>query len=361
MKTLLYKLSLITALLVQFKTEAAKNFPFEKIREKSYQYKYNGGMSMRITNSYGKISVTGWNQDSIHIVARIIARAKSNSEAEELLDYATIDEFSSPASLYFQTVFGKNYDLFERANLGIQEAIGDREVQVEYVVFAPNEMALTLENRFGDIYLSDWKGGLNLKNTYGDVRTGNINTCILTLKYGKAFMDSAERLNFGSTFGELNIPNVANLVSNSISTTFNLGKAGNVNFESKNDKIFANQIKNMTGTTFLSNVSIDNLIGNVNFKSRFGEIRLSSISPESTGITLLGGNTDFTLNFDPKATVSVDLMLKSQKYLNCSPSFKTIKDENHNKMRYMTVKKGENPKTRVVIEASSAYINLRVD
>lgn len=360
MKRILLYNFLLLSMLFSITAVAKEDTPYEKSREKIYRYGINPSTQLYITNSYGNVSLKAWDKDSILVIVRIIARAKSMVETERLLDYATIEEYSGPISVMFKTVFGKNASIVERSKLGIQEAVGDREVGVEYTVLAPSHLICNFENRFGDIFLPDWRANLFLSLSYGDIRGGSCKGTInLDLKYGKAFFSSLEKIAIDGTYAELHADKVNSLGTKSLSTKYTIEKCGVMKLQSKNDKFYITSCEGFTGNTFLTVINIDQLNGNVNLSSKYGELGIGSVSAKVAYLQLKGNSTDYSFGFDNDCTASVDLTMKSEKYLSYSPLFKVQKDERFDKIHHMILKKGAEPRTKITMDATSAYINLK--
>ncbi len=361
-RTLLYNL-LIGLLFISVQLSAADaDFPFEKTRDFKYKYAVGPSTQLFITNSYGRISLKSWDKDSILVLVKIIARAKTPVESEKLLNYASIEEYNGPISVMFKTVFGKDASIIERSKLNIQEAVGDREVGVEYTVFAPSDLVCNLENRFGDIFLSDWRANLNLKLSYGDVRGGSSKGNVgLNLKYGKAYFSTLEKLTIDATYSEVTAEKITSLFTKSLSTKYNIGKCWAVQLGSKNDKVFFESVEGLSGTTFLSVISVGRVAGNVNLSCKYGEVMFNLVQAKVNQINLSGNGTDFSLTFETGSTIAADLTLTSEKHVNYGTDFKVIQDTRVDKKHILSLKKGAETRTRLVLNAVSAYVNIVTD
>ncbi|MES2629716.1 MAG: hypothetical protein V4616_12175 [Bacteroidota bacterium] len=360
-QNILFKLLALFLLLPLLSVAKGTTYPYERNKEITYRYPIGPTTQLFITNSYGNVSIKPWEKDSIMVVVRIIARAKNPSETEKLLDYASIEEYSGPASVVMKTVFGKNASIIERSKLNLQEAVGDREVGVEYAVYAPSDIAATIENRFGDILLASWKGNLSLTLSYGDLRAGDSKGKIsLKLKYGKAYLGDIEKLIFDGTYADLNANRIASLSTRSLSTRYTIEKCGSAQLSSKNDKHFFGSVESVHGTLFLSILNMEKLNGSANLSCKYGEVTAGLVNSRATGLNLKGNGTDFSFTFENEAAVSADMSLKSEKYTSYAPVFKVIRDDKVEKTRFLTVRKGSEARTRLTIDAISAYINLKI-
>jgi len=223
--------------------EASSNIELKKEIVKEFPIATN--TRLECTNSFGKIQLVNWNKNAVKITATIISRASKESVAKQKLEDINVNITSS--------------DLLVKAITNISTSSSSSwfswgnsqaEFEINYVIFLPSYMNATLNNKYGNIYIPDHQGEVNIGLKYGRLEGGSIqNNLTLDLAYGKA-----------------SVGNVHNLTSNLAYSDFRGANANIVNIQSKYSKIYLDNTIKMT-----TNCKYDQYnIGDVNLLNMTG-------------------------------------------------------------------------------------------
>ncbi len=216
----------------KFKTREAK---FQETKVVTQTYPVTQDDKLLIENRFGNITVKSWNKNEIKVEVKITGFGDSESLAAKAVQHGDV--------LINRQ---ENIISFKLAKLLIQskEYSGS---QTDYVVYMPSENSLSVNNKFGGIFLAEHNGPVEIKSEYGDVIARNL-------------PNPGNSIN--SSFGRISIQNIKHGDINVSHGNLNIGNAGDLKV-----------------TTDYTPVKIDTLTGESNLTLKFGnELKLGAIN-----------------------------------------------------------------------------------
>ena len=177
--------------------------PQEAVRKKEFNQSYAArpGNQLAIENKYGNITITHWQKDEIAIRVVVEAKARSEAQAQQMLERIDITIKKSG-----NVVLGAT-EIHSSSNNG--------SFSVNYYVSMPTWIDLDLHQKYGNILLpkennkgkcllevkyGNIEGGtftqpLEVEAKYSNVKLGTLTSANLTLGYsGKTIIEKAEEL-----------------------------------------------------------------------------------------------------------------------------------------------------------------------
>lgn len=265
----------------------------ERDFKKSYAVPENG--KVEVVSKYGEIIVRTWSKDSVKFQVVVKAEGRS-SVVTKSLERVNIKfrQVGSVISAVTEIDSGKGF--FGSLVSEVEGAVGANKVKVDYEVWIPENVTLSVENKYGDVFLADinaeidlnvshgdikannLSSAMNLKHSYGKSSFGKINTAILTLRSAELKMDEAQSLNFESGSSEIRIE-----------------KVGRAQFNSRNDKIFLYDVDEVMCEGSFTDLTADVIRGSARLDFSYGDIYLSRISKDFNSIDITGKSTDINL------------------------------------------------------------------
>jgi hypothetical protein len=193
------------------------------------------GHQLRIESKFGEVKVRGMAQRDVVIHATIRTAAGSPAEAEELANKVRIEVNQSPSGVSVRTVYPeRNSGWFNSKNTSYS---------VNLDVTYPESAPLEIRNEFGEVRVSECKGGARIVNGHG----------ALSVRNGKGIQ------NLENSFGAVEVA----------------GNDGDV------------VVSNGNGAIIVSDVT-----GRANVKDRFGRI---TVTKAGQGATIVNNNGAVTL------------------------------------------------------------------
>jgi len=174
---------------------------------------------------------------------------------------------------------------------------------------------LTLENKYGDVYLPDLDGDLILNVSYGDLRTGKIKYGKdIELKYvNKAIMEKVAEGEFNLRYSEVMLDKADDVKISSRSSEISIEYVKKLSIESAHDELDIEEAGEIEGELDFSQLRVDLLEGSLRLKSKYGDVVLKQIMPTCTLVSLRGDYTDYNLAYDRNSGVEYSLSLEYAK------------------------------------------------
>ncbi|QEC51773.1 hypothetical protein EDD80_102336 [Anseongella ginsenosidimutans] len=130
----------------------------------SKTYPASSGASLSINNQFGNVIIHTWNKNEVQADVSVVVNHGNERKAQELLDAINISSAMQGNEISFKTSIGK-----DKLNLK-----GNASMQVNYEVYLPVDIRLDLANKFGNTVLPNLKGSTQIKQSFGNLETGNL-------------------------------------------------------------------------------------------------------------------------------------------------------------------------------------------
>ncbi|WKN46307.1 hypothetical protein [Tunicatimonas pelagia] len=216
------------------------------------------------------IDVKGWARDELNITIKLIAKHPKRSIAEQdlsVLQYAINTETDQIELTNFFRIQGGIPKI--RSNL-----------QTVYEVRVPQTSQLFINNRFGNISLSDLQGDATVTASFGEVQLNSVRANIeLEVDYGDILMEKIEG-SITTNTKKTNITAYSLVGSLAITCTY-----GEVN------------IKQVSGTTIIdankTTIIGHGLVGDLIISSSYGEVDIST-GDKLTAVTIDASRTNIS-------------------------------------------------------------------
>lgn len=150
------------------------DWALEKKKTYSKSYPLNNNSSVSIFNSFGNVTVSHWNKNEVQVEITIIVKANDDRAAQAILDAIKIFDRGGD-DIHFET------------NVEIKGKKGNNNsMQINYQVNIPASTKLKVNNSFGNTFIPNRTGMIELRQAYGNLTTGALaNAKELTVEFGK--------------------------------------------------------------------------------------------------------------------------------------------------------------------------------
>jgi len=181
---LLNIISLVALLSVPALSFAGTDDGVEKKKNISKSYNVGGSDKLSIDNSFGDVVINTWDKKEFKVDVEIYAKAKTEEQAQKILDKIKVDESQSGGEVWFKTTVGNiaskhnndDGDDDDDDDNGNHKHHGDKnqEFHINYIVYMPSTNPLKIENQFGKTTVPDFKGNADITSKFGSLTTGNL-------------------------------------------------------------------------------------------------------------------------------------------------------------------------------------------
>ncbi len=327
-------------------------------------YKVNESTIVEITNKYGKVHIIHWDKDSVQFNIDVKVRGANPARVEKLMNSLDFDFTATQYYVIAQTVVkSANGGGFLNDLLNIAESIAnaDSYVEVNYLVMVPSYTEISIDNKYGDVYVSDMSAPFKLKlsngNFKGNKLTGETD---LTLKVVDANIREVSRGVINLSYGSIDIDNAGELRIESKSSKIDIEGAEELRINSRRDKFNVNEVNTIRGTTNFSDIWIYHLYESTDLTMTYGSLNSDNTSSGCSLIKVSAAYTDINLFFEPESTYLMDLKLR-ETAVTYPSEMQGVQENmiNENEKRsIMTGTMGASPKMQVKLENERGVINL---
>jgi len=328
------------------------------------EYKVSGKSTVEVYNKYGKVHVVTWNKDSVRFEVELRVSATDQKKLDKLKSNIDFDFVSTNYYVIARTEFTKSGGIFSDM---VETIIPSNNVSIDYVVYLPSNTNLKLENKFGDIYVDDFNGNLDLFLSNGALKAnklvGNINiqlnsadamvnevkSGVINLRYSDIEIRHANKLDFDTKFSKVNVDNAKQLKINSRRDSYQIREVGI-----------------LSGKGDFTKMNIERLTSNLNFSNKYYSLTVEEINPKFNIINISSELTDVELYFTRETSYSLDITHHPDVFLSYPKEkskleTKELNDEDKLLLTYGTIGNSKQPNLpKVKIFANKkCFINLR--
>ena len=363
-----YIFKIITAVgLALFATNAFADQNYFK--EKSYNFSAIASKEkyVELSNQYGDVEIFNSESDSIKIQIQVKVNSKSEVDADlqGMLDRINISFRSSDSYVIAETQWDGKANFFNKTYQTIKSGFDaeSENIEINYKVYLPQTMELTIKNKFGNVYMDNHTGRIDIKIMYGELRARDLTDIRkIEIKYGKLKLNSVKNGTFylvAIKYAEIESAN--EITINSASSDIEIRKVKSFDLRSKHDKISIGSIDDLAANLILSDLKVKNLDKSINSYSKFGSIRIGTCNILASDIQIELSRADLNLGFQTGFKSIIEVDITELKFLTFDPKFMKDPDDvvfEDSIKTILTIGKGATIKTR--IKSHKGYVSLNI-
>jgi hypothetical protein len=336
MRNYLYKKIVLSVLLFTGLSLAGQ--PFRKSRSISKSFKIGTETEIRVNNKYGNIQLITWEKDSVKFEIKIEVMAKKESKAHANFERIDINFVASEYYVEVTTSFAGQGSFWTdvKDKTGSVFA-GENKTQINYKIYIPSTQSLEIENKYGNVFTSDYDGTISIKLSNGDIKSHAFyGKTSIDLQYGYAnikFIENGDlNLNYHSEF-DLDESN--NLKIDSRSSRISIDKIDELVTNSNKDKYHLKEVNTLNAKTSFSYFEIQQLGKQITITGKYGDLDIKNLGDEVTSVNFVFQNTDINIDKRADQVFDIDLIYDEEAELYFSDELKnksTIKENEEEKL-----------------------------
>lgn len=292
--------------LISFSSQAQ----FSDTRQVVRQFSVSPETQIEIANKYGKIDINTWDKDSAVFEISIKVEEKKLSKLEESMRNIEFDVTSSVNYLIVRTEVEKNKGGLAKEFKKFKETLlsSDGNIQVDYTVWIPETNRLKIENKFGDIFIGDYKGEVWINLSNGNLKANDFyNNIDLTLNFADATINTIKQGRLDCNFSELYLKEAESIRVISKSTEFDLQEVMELNAESRRDKFRIQRVDILDAQGSFTNFRIAELTDRANIRAEYGDIEIDETASDFGGVIIQSKSTDINLYFNRESSFNFEI------------------------------------------------------
>ena len=294
---------------------------YSEKREQGKNFKLKSGTVVQITNKYGNINVMPWEKDSVRIEVSMSAQSKQAAKVIKILTSIDCEMTSTANSISARTVFYDNSATFWKdvVSYAGQVINTSNNLQINYTVYMPETNDIRIENKFGNVYMDSHSGNADITVSNGDLQARNFSGGLkLKLEFGSANIQDADEAQLNINYSDLTARKITKLNLNSRSSTLDIEETGSIELVSSRDKLAVKSCNSLSGEASFSRIRINELEAMSTMTTKYGELRLNTVTRDFRNINVKSEYTDIFLGFNPSDSYSIDLVYDAKTRLNIS-------------------------------------------
>ena len=326
-------------------------------------YAMTNANTLNLDHKYGDININGWEKDSIAIVVNIEVTHKKREEADELLDRIQLStkmvgelmDISAKLEDRSSNAFSR---YFNKANPIDPDK---SHINIDYTIYLPKSVTITLSNKFGDVILTDWKGKLSANIQHGDIwLTNDLTNATIDMKFGKLRSKSIEYGNLILKNAELDLKFSKNLIINSSGSTIDIEKVISLEIDSSKDKVKVLNVESIGGILNFTDVQLDTVKETIDLELKVTELKVLKVVVPQANIKIRQESSD--INIDITGLAFKFKAYIEQGVIRIPRSFQNIQTDmvdKRRKLRQISATYGTNPLGKITFTGEKGNIVLR--
>lgn len=347
MKTFQFKITTILFILTPFLIFGQTT----KSKEVKKHYNVSADGNLAIDSKYGNVHIETWLKNEVDLTITIEVTKRNEAKAQQYLDKISIDiDDASANNLSFKTMISGNID-----------NSGDDRIKIEYRVKVPASLNLKLKNSYGNLFLQDASGKMNINVSYGNIKIGELTGPVdLKLSYGNGEVEKINNGDIVVRYSNLDIEDTGIVdVSNSYSN-IDFGNSKDVDLTNKYGNLTWRSVNNLNGSSKYGNVKVAKLYESLTFDIMYGGgIKVAWISKDFRNIDVESSYATVSLKFEKGMSAQLDAEMKYCNLKNYDIEFDHSYIDESGSMKYYKGKLGKGSfSSRIKI--SSAYGTVKL-
>lgn len=297
-----------------------------------------------ITNKYGQIIINTWEKDSIRVKAEVTAHGKDYSDARKLLSRVDVDFSQTGQYVSVETLLDRKSGFFKELWNSVSDysktLLSKTKLEVDYMLYVPSSINLEVENKFGDLYLSEIKGKCDISITHGNLRANVIHgSSTVEVGYGDVKIKELKTgvLTLKTTDADVQV--LGDVTLKSASSHIRIKKADQLNLDSRSDKsLRLEEVNRITGKSLFSKLEIEQVNKTIDLNMNYGELSAEHVAFSFSKIDLEGKYTDVYLKFAPDTYLRADITAKEDQLSLPIEGVSLQRNYEDEKKKYVNVK-----------------------
>jgi len=275
---------------------AAQNF--EKTKTSSETYYLSKDMAVKVQNKYGDIQIVNWEKDSVKITTNIEVRSNKQSKVDKIFNSIKMDFKHNHFYIIAKTEFlGQNGFWTDVSDISKTIFNSNTTTQVDYIVHIPNHVKLSIVNKYGDVYLGDYSGILDIDVSNGDLNAHNLlGKSEIKISFGDLFVQSLGRTKLEFSNVEAQVDDCDYMETKTRGSKLYINHVNELNISSGHDKYYLDHVNKIYGNSKYSYLKIANLHSNADLIYKYGALHFKNLSDDIDHFYLETYKTEIHLN-----------------------------------------------------------------
>ena len=279
---------------------------YEKTKKVNKEYSVDANALLEVSNKYGDINVTSWNQNRVTIDVVITVSGNDEDKVMDRLEMIDIDFSGSSSVVSART-------RIEKKRSGWSWSWGKKgniHYKIDYTIKVPITNKVDLNNDYGNISVNELEGRAMLNCDYGNINAGDLNhnDNNIDLDYGKANISYMRGGDIIVDYSKITIEETGDVTLDADYTTSVFEKTKNIRYECDYGSLKINNAISVVGDGDYLTTRLGTISKKVSIVSDYGSVRIEQLKDGFDSVNFDGDYCSFKVGV-PNAPFSftVDL------------------------------------------------------
>ncbi|NQU87301.1 MAG: hypothetical protein HQ541_16225 [Mariniphaga sp.] len=283
---------------------------FNETREFTREFKILPETRVEISNKYGNLVINTWDKDSVVINVKINVEEKKLAKLEKTMKGIDFEFTDSSHFLIVKTIVNKTKSALQKEIQKFKESLlqDNGSVEIDYTVWLPENCELILDNKYGNIFMSDFSGNCEITLSNGNLKAHDLlGTTTINLNFADAIINALNSAQLNTNYSDVEVETSNQLNIESKQSAFELFKTSELDISSRRDKFRIREADKVNAKGNFTSFRIAELNDRANIQADYGNINIEKINPEFSLIFIESKSTDINLYFEPESNFGFEL------------------------------------------------------
>ena len=297
------------------------------------EFKVKEDSRLNIDNSYGNIDISTWDENRVVIEVIIKTNGNDEEKVEKRLEDINVDFSQSSSGVSARTRFSKNDKSWWKE---LFDGMDNVNMEVNYIVRAPEGNHLNISNDYGGIYIDKTSGNTEISCDYGKLDLGELRgkSNYLNFDYTRSsnigYVTNAE---INADYSDYEVMEAGQLLINADYSQSKIGKVSKLEYNCDYGSVIIDKVKVLIGNGDYLTTKINRVFTSADINMDYGSLSIEKIIKGTRNINIdtdyagvkLGFDNEMSFNFNIKTSYGGikglnDLQVQKQNQGNSSHS-----------------------------------------
>ncbi|TPG37666.1 hypothetical protein [Flavobacterium pectinovorum] len=319
----------------------------QKTIKKTYIVNSNAGID--ITNKYGNITVSTWDEDKIDLEITIKVTGGNENWVNERLNSIDVDITALKSLVSAVTNLGSS---------SLKSKGSSNSFEINYVIKIPKNGSVKIDNKYGNITTLNLESTTDISCKYGKVNLGKLNGSSNTIQIAycqNSNIDYIKNSNIEARYSGLKINESGNINLDASYSDLTVGDSQNIKYDCNYGTFKFQKVNSFSGSGNYLTIQISELSSNLTSDITYSKLSVGVINEKAGNVNINSSYSDVSLGYSSNYAFDFDIAtrygsIKAGEDLETSVS--ESKSSSKNISGYHK-KKGQNK-----IQVTSSYGNV---
>ncbi|MCM8571079.1 hypothetical protein NE848_16900 [Gramella jeungdoensis] len=281
-------------------------------REKKIKKEFNvsANSNLSIDNSYGNVDITTWNENRVVIEVIIKTNGNDEDKVEEKLEEINVDFNQNSSGVNAKTRFSKENKSWWK---NIFDGFDNVNMEVNYIVRAPEGNNLDINNDYGGIYIDRTTGNTKIDCDYGKIDIGELRgkSNYINFDYTRnSRIEYVTNAEINADYSDYEIGEAEELMVNADYTKSKIRKVSRLEFNCDYGSVDIDKVKVLKGDGDYLTTKINRIFTSADLNLDYGSLSIEKVIKGTRSVNIdtdyagvkIGYDNEMSFQFDVKTS-----------------------------------------------------------